>query len=210
MRKLLLPVLSLLLLSCQSANYGSSSTKPDYPKLGLLADRVAEAREAEEAAVEQLQETGEQLSELVDFSGTDPQEVVTATTTQYDNSVDAAVALGTAIAAVEETATTIFQEWQIELDAYTDPAIKADSQAKLGETWQRYGSTMQVLSQSEAKMQPLLNALNANVTFLRGNLNTSALESRKVELGSIKNDIDALIRKMNIAIDSCDAFLDSI
>ena len=66
------------------------------------------------------------------------------------------------------------------------------------------------LRKSEAKMAPVLTALNDNVMYLKHNLNARAVASLKVEFGAIEDDIEALILEMRKAIASSDDFIQSM
>jgi Skp family chaperone for outer membrane proteins len=209
MRGLLLAVLSLLLASCQSTNHGSAA-QSGYPDLGPLVAQVAQARDAQQTAVEQFQSTRAQLSGLANVAGGDLQAHYAATANQYDASVEAAVAVGSANAAVDETASALFQQWQVETEAYTDPSLKAESQARLAQTLRGYESMIRVLRQPEATMTAVLAALNDNVTYLQHNLDASAVAARRVELGAIEDEILVLIQQMNNAIASAGDFSASV
>ena len=80
MRKLILPVMSLLLVACQSAYYGAAE-QMGYHKRDILVDRVEESRDAQQEAEEQFQSALEQLSELANFDGGDLEDM-------YDAMVD--------------------------------------------------------------------------------------------------------------------------
>lgn len=209
MRKLILPVMSLLLVACQSAYYGAAE-QMGYHKRDILVDRVEESRDAQQEAEEQFQSALEQLSELANFDGGDLEDMYDAMVDEYDDSVEAAAAVSDRIAAVDHVAEALFDEWQDEIEAYTNTRLKADSQTKLRETRRRYDGMIKVLRKSEVKMDPVLAALKDNVMYLKHNLNARAVASLKVEFGAIEDDIEALIREMRKAIASSDAFIESM
>jgi Protein of unknown function (DUF2959) len=209
MRRLLLSVLSLLLVSCQSTNHGTAAPST-YPNLGPLVERVVQARDAQKTALAQFQLTRAQLSGLVDAEGADLQASRAATVNEYDASVEAAVAVGSANAAVDETASALFRQWQIETEVYTDPRLKAENQTKLAQTWQSYQDMIRVLRQPEATMKPVLAALYDNVASWQHNPGASPVAARKAEWGAIEGQIAALIQQMNSAVVSADAFIASV
>lgn len=212
MRKLLLPILSLLLVSCQSTDHGTAAESGYYPDLDALVARVVQARDAQQTALAQFQSARSQLSGLVNTAGTGPQENYVATVNEYDASVEAAVAVGSANAAVDEAASAIFKHWQIETDvySYTDPRLKAASQSRLAQTRQSYEGMIRVLRQPEATMTTVLEALHDNVAYLKNNPGASALAARGVALGAIEDEIAVLMQQINNAITSADAFIASV
>ncbi len=205
MRRLCLPLLSLLLVACQSAYYGAAE-QVGYHKRDILVDRVEDSRDAQQEAEEQFQSALEQLSELTNFDGGDLEDMYDAMVEEYDDSVEAAER----IQAVDHVALALFDEWQDEIEQYSNARLKSDSQGKLRETRRRYDGMIKALRKSEAKMDPVLTAMNDNVMYLKHNLNARAVASLKVEFGAIEDDIEALILEMRKAIASSDDFIQSM
>lgn len=209
MHRLCLPLLSLLLVACQSAYYGAAE-QVGYHKRDILVDRVEDSRDAQQEAEEQFQSALEQLSELTNFDGGDLEDMYDAMADGYDDSVEAADLVRERIRAVDHVALALFEEWQDEIEEYSNARLKSDSQSKLRETRRRYDGMIKALRKSEAKMDPVLTALNDNVMYLKHNLNASAVASLKVEFGAIEDDIEALILEMRRAISSSDDFIQSM
>ncbi len=209
MRKLCLPLMSLLLVACQSAYYGAAE-QMGYHKRDILVDRVEDSRDAQQEAEEQFQSALEQLSELTNFDGGDLEDTYDAMADEYDDSVEAADLVRERIQAVDHVALALFDEWQDEIEQYSSARLKSDSQAKLRETRRRYDGMIKALRKSEEKMDPVLIALNDNVMYLKHNLNARAVASLKVEFGAIEDDIQSLILEMRKAIASSDDFIQSM
>jgi SMC interacting uncharacterized protein involved in chromosome segregation len=208
-RRICLPLLSLLLVACQSAYYGAAE-QMGYHKRDILVDRVEDSRDAQQEAEEQFQSALEQLTELTNFDGGDLEDMYEAMVEEYDDSVEAADLVSERINAVDHVAEALFDEWQDEIGQYSNARLKADSQTKLRETRRRYDGMITALRKSEAKMAPVLTALNDNVMYLKHNLNARAVASLKVEFGAIEDDIEALILEMRKAIASSDDFIQSM
>ncbi|MEZ5567002.1 MAG: DUF2959 domain-containing protein [Halioglobus sp.] len=200
---------ALLLAGCQSAYY-SAAEQVGYHKRDILVDRVESSRDAQEAAQEQFGSALEQLSSLVNFDGGDLEDAYDDLAEEYERSDAAAAEVSRRIDDVDDVATALFEEWQEEIEDYSSARLKADSAAKLRETRRRYDSMLSAMRRSEAKMAPVLTAMNDNVMYLKHNLNARAVASLKVEFGAIEGQIEALIREMNAAIASSDAFIDSM
>ena len=210
MKKLgLLIATAFLLVACQSAYY-EAAEKVGVHKRDILVDRVENARDSQADAEEQFQSAQEQLLALIDFDGGELQDVYEDLNDEYEDSVDAAEEVSSRIAAIEDVAEALFEEWEEEIEEYTNATFKADSKRKLRETQNRYQGLLKALKKSEARMQPVLAALKDNVLYLKHNLNASAVASLKVEFGKIDKDITALIAEMRKSIAQSDAFIESM
>jgi hypothetical protein len=214
MRNSLLRCVALLLLTpalaaCQSAYYGMAE-KVGYHKREILVDRVGDSQEAQRDAQEQFRSALEQLGQLTGFDGGELEKVYEEMADEYEESEEAAAQVRERIDAVEHVAGALFGEWQDEIEEYTNPRLKADSQAKLRETRRRYDGMIAAMRRSEARMEPVLAALRDNVLYLKHNLNARAIASIKTELTSIENDTGLLIREMERSIAESDAFIASM
>lgn len=202
-------LLALVLSACQSAFY-EAAEQVGYHKRDILVDRVEDSRDAQQEAEEQFQSALEELSALTNFDGGDLEDMYDAMADEYEDSVAAAEEVSERIDAVEHVAGALFKEWEQEIQQYSSARFKADSQAKLRETRRRYDTMITALRRSEAKMQPVLTALNDNVLYLKHNLNARAVASLKVEFQQIEDDIEVLIAEMRKAIATSDAFIESM
>lgn len=209
MRLLATLLFTTLLAACQSAYY-EAAEQVGYHKRDILVDRVEDSRDAQQDAEEQFQSALEQLSELTNFDGGDLEDMYESMAGEYEDSREAADEVTERIDAVEHVAGALFEEWQEEIGQFSSARMKADSQAKLKETRRRYDQMIVALRRSEAKMEPVLVALNDNVLYLKHNLNARAVASLQVEFRQIENDIEVLIREMRKAIASSDAFIESM
>ena len=209
MRTIVLSLMILLLPACQSA-YCGAAEQLGYHKRDILVDRVEDSRDAQQEAEEQFQSALEQLMELTNFDGGDLEDMYESLAEEYEDSEAAAAEVRSRIDGVEHVAGALFNEWQDEIEQYSNARLQADSRAKLRETRKRYDAMVVALRKSEAKMDPVLVALKDNVLYLKHNLNARAVASLKVEFKSIEDDIAALIREMRKAIATSDAFIESM
>ena len=181
-----------------------------YHKRDILVDRVESSRDAQQDAEEQFQDALEQLSELTDFDGGDLEYIYEEVADEYESSLEAAEEVTEQINAVEHVAKSLFAEWEEEINQYSNARLKSESQAKLRETRSRYNGMMTAMRKSEAKMDPVLRAMNDNVLYLKHNLNAKAVASLQVEFSRIEQDIKVLIVEMRKSIASSDAFIASM
>ena len=209
MRAILVIPLVLLIAACQSAFY-EAAEQVGYHKRDILVDRVESSRDAQQDAEEQFQDALEQLSELTDFDGGDLEDIYEEVADEYESSLEAAEEVTEQINAVEHVAKSLFAEWEEEINQYSNARLKSESQAKLRETRSRYNGMMTAMRKSEAKMDPVLRAMNDNVLYLKHNLNAKAVASLQVEFSRIEQDIEVLIVEMRKSIASSDAFIASM
>jgi hypothetical protein len=209
MRAILVIPLVLLIAACQSAYY-EAAEQVGYHKRDILVDRVESSRDAQQDAEEQFQDALEQLSELTDFDGGDLEDIYEEVADEYESSLEAAEEVTEQINAVEHVAKSLFAEWEDEINQYSNARLKSESQAKFRETRSRYNGMMTAMRKSEAKMDPVLRAMNDNVLYLKHNLNAKAVASLQVEFSRIEQDIEVLIVEMRKSIASSDAFIASM
>ena len=209
MRTIFVIPLVLLLAACQSAYY-EAAEQVGYHKRDILVDRVEDSRDAQQEAEEQFQSALEQLSALTNFDGGDLEDIYEEVADEYESSVEAAEEVSAQIDAVEHVAQSLFSEWEQEINQYSNARLKSESQVKLRETRNRYNGMMAAMRKSEAKMEPVLRALNDNVLYLKHNLNARAVASLQVEFSRIEQDIEVLITEMRKSIATSDAFIASM
>ena len=207
MRNLLftLPLL-LVLTGCQSAYY-SAMEKVGVHKRDILVDRVEEAQQSQQDAQQQFKSALEQFSSLIKFDGGDLQRMYEATDSEYQACNKAAEDVSARIDSIEAVADALFEEWEDELEQYSNAKLKQDSAKKLAETKRQYASLLKTMRRAEQTMQPVLSSLKDNALYLKHNLNAKAIGALKGEFNSVQKDINLLIAEMNKAIAQSEQFV---
>ena len=210
----LIPVAMTLALSvglsgCQSAYYAAWE-KVGVEKREILVDRVEDARDSQQEAEEQFTSALEEFSALLQFNGGELEEAYEALSDKYEASKKAADDVTNRINKIESVAEALFDEWETELEQYSNASLKRTSQQKLSETRLKYNKMVRAMRRVESSMQPVLSTLQDNVLFLKHNLNASAIGALQGEFGNIKKDIDQLIREMNSAIEQSNQFISTM
>lgn len=206
MRILGLVLLLTSLAACESTYYGAME-KVGVHKRDILVDRVGEARDAQQDGQVEFQDALTQFRAVVNFSGGDLESLYDKLNAEYQDSVDAAEDIRSRIDKVDAVAEALFEEWEDELDLYSSASLRADSAAKLRSTQQKYKGLIRSMRRAEKSMQPVLDAFQDNVLYLKHNLNASAIGALKGELADIDRDVSALIESMNSAIRESDSFI---
>ncbi len=66
------------------------------------------------------------------------------------------------------------------------------------------------MRRAENAIDPVLASLKDNTLYLKHNLNARAIASLKNELGTVDNDVNALLTAMQQAINESNAFIDEL
>ena len=209
MKKLILVTLVVLLSGCQSAYYAAWE-KVGVEKRDILIDRVEDAKESQEDAQLQFSSALDEFSQLINFNGGELQGIYEQLKDQFEASEDSAASVTARIDKVESVAEALFDEWQQELQKYTNATLKRDSQRKLKDTQRRYQSLLNAMRKAESKMEPVLSALRDNVLYLKHNLNASAIGALHGEFNGVKKEINRLVSEMNKAIAESNSFISSM
>ena len=199
----------LLLFGCQSAYY-STMEKFGIEKRDILVDRVEDAKESQEDAQQQFSSALEQFIQLTNYDGGKLQDVYENLKDQFEVSQGSAQRVTVRINKVDTVADDLFDEWEQELEKYSNKKLRRDIQIKFNDTQRRYKSLLRAMRKAESKMTPVLSAMQDNVLYLKHNLNSNAISGLQGEFGNIKQDIDQLIKEMNSAIEQSNAFIKSM
>lgn len=207
---LLAILLSLTTLTgCQSAYY-SAMEKVGVHKRDIMVDRVEDANDAQLDAQQQFTSALDALKALNQFDGGDLEAAYNQINDQYEASSDAAEKVSERIAAIEDVADALFDEWQDELNLYTSSTLRRDSERKLTNTKASYQRMLRAMIRAENKMTPVLNTLRDNTLYLKHNLNAAAIGSLQGEFHSLQRDIERAISDMEAAITESERFISQL
>jgi Skp family chaperone for outer membrane proteins len=196
----------LLATSCQTVYY-QTMEKFGYQKREIMVDRVQDARDVQEEAKEQFRSALEEFSAVVNFSGGELESKYETLNAEFIHCESKANDVRNRIASVENVAEALFNEWESELQQYTNPNLRRASQQKLTQTRQHYARLINAMQRAEAKMDPVLAAFRDQVLYLKHNLNAQAIASLHDELVSVEADIGSLIKEMEASIAEADRFI---
>ena len=199
----------ILFTGCESAYYGTME-KLGYHKRDLMINRVESARDAQQDAKEQFQSALEKFSDVLNFDGGELQEKYDQLNSEYNRSQARAETVRDRIASVENVAGDLFEEWEAELDQYTNDSLRRSSARKLKQTKQQYAQLIGAMRRAEKKMDPVLSAFHDQVLFLKHNLNAKAIASLQTELASIDAEVNTLIKEMEASIKEANAFISAM
>jgi len=199
----------LLLVSCTSTYYRALETV-GIEKRDILVDRIDDARGAQTDAKEQFSSALEQYRSVIDFDGGDLEKVYDRLNAEYKRSDNRAKAVRERIDRVEKVAEDLFEEWEDEIDAYSDPDLASQSQRLLSDTRSDYSNVLDAMHRAEQTMDPVLTLFNDQVMFLRHNLNARAIGALEDELFSLEQATATLIEEMERAIAEASRFIEAM
>ena len=203
----------ILLAGCQAAiqdAYFDMWEKIGFEKREILVDRVEDAQESQQEAQQEFASALEEFSTLINFDGGELEDVYNDLNDRYEDSKASAETVSNHINKVESVADSLFREWEAELLEISNTNLRRDSERKLKSTKRNYAELLVSMRKVEASMQPVLDALQDNVLYLKHNLNANAVGALKGELNTIKRDVNILIKEMNAAIAQSDTFIATI
>lgn len=205
MRRVLCLGCFVFLACCQAVTHAAPQWD-NTSKLAPLVARVEVSLNAHRALIAKLQSDRQTLAELVGATG-DLEPIYVTVVNDYRSSIESAVAVSSAVAALNQVAIALFEEWRSEIGYLTDDRIKTSNEAQFAAQWQRYEGLIRVLQQSEAMIDPVLAELKGNVVYFKQALDEASVAARKTELVAADSDIEALIGALTNAVTRSDGFL---
>jgi len=203
----LMTLFALVGLSGCSTVYFNTMEKLGFEKRDLLVDRVEDTRDAQEEARETFRSSLERFQNAVATPDTELKARYDDISDAYDDSMDAAENVRDRIDRVETVSEALFEEWEDELDQYESASLRQSSEEQLGETRAQYEKLINRMHEAEARMEPVLDAFEDQVLYLKHNLNAQAIGALENELGRISGDVDNLIRNMEASIAESERFI---
>ncbi|WP_150305715.1 DUF2959 domain-containing protein [Pseudomonas saliphila] len=208
-RWFLFALLVAALAGCQSAYYGAME-KVGVHKRDIMVNRVESVQDAQTDAKEQFESALAQFRSIIQIKDQDLAARYDRLNDEYEDSKAAAQAVTDRINAVEDVSEALFDEWEEEIELYSNANLKRQSAAKLSQTRRQYQGLIKAMRSAEARMAPVLQAFQDQVLFLKHNLNARAIDSLQGELGTIETDVVQLIREMEKSIAESEAFISSL
>ncbi len=194
------------LSGCETAYYGAME-KVGFHKRDILVDRIEEVRDAQVDVKEQFSSALERFTHELSFDGGELAAAYELVNGEYEESQERADELAARIDSVEEVAEALFDEWNTELQEYSSASLRRQSTSKLKDTRRNYGRMLSAMRVTETKMAPVLDTLRDQSLYLKHNLNARAIASLKSEFGTLKRDINVLIKDVETSIAAADRFM---
>jgi Skp family chaperone for outer membrane proteins len=207
--KTVLCLVTLLLAGCSSAYYGAME-KFGFAKREILVDRVEKTRDAQNEAKEQFASALEQFLAVTKVDGGELQRKYDSLNREFQRSETRAQEVRDRIAAVEDVADALFDEWKSELKQYSNASLRRESERELDLTRRRYDELMRVMKRAADRMDPVLATFRDQVLFLKHNLNARALASLTITNRELEADISRLVADMEASIREAEDFIKTL
>lgn len=198
--------LILFLAGCSTAYYGAME-KMGFAKRDILVSRVEKAQDAQQEAKVQFTSALDQFLAVTKIDGGELKQKYDQLNEELKRCEERAKDVNDRIAAIDDVAGALFEEWNKELSQYHNASLRAQSQRELTATERRYQDLMKAMRRAASRMDPILNNFRDQVLFLKHNLNAQALRSLDSTSRSLQGDIATLIRDMENSIREADAFI---
>ena len=111
------------------------------------------------------------------------------------------------IRAIEQVSEALFNEWENELNEYTNRTLRNNSKRQLKAARQHYAKLIKAMRRAENTINPVLTAFKDQVLYLKHNLNARAIAALQHELIEISLDISQLIQAMEQTISEASQFV---
>lgn len=119
---------------------------------------------------------------------------------QYQFCCSKAEQVSQRIRAIEQVSEALFNEWENELNEYTNRTLRNNSKRQLKAARQNYARLIKTMRRAENTINPVLTAFKDQVLYLKHNLNARAIAALQHEFIEISIDISQLILAMEHTI----------
>lgn len=206
MRNMWIVGLACILTGCASTGIAVREAFGS-PKRDQLVHRVQEARDDQQEAKEQFTSALDEFLALTNAETGELEKSYERLKKELTRSESQAATVRDRIRDVERVADALFKEWNNELKEYHSDDLRRASEQQLERTQDRYGELLDAMKSAESRMQPVLDAFNDQVLFLKHNLNARAIASLDREVAAVQSDVATLIAEMNASIEEANAFI---
>ena len=205
-RLILLPLVAALLAGC-SGTYYSAMEKIGIPKRQILVDRVQAARGSQEQAKETFSSALEQFIAVTRVEPGELKATYDRLNEEFKRCEARAKDVRDRIAAIDNVANALFDEWRAELKQYSSASMRAQSERQLDTTRRRYQELRRLMDTAADRMEPVLATFRDQTLFLKHNLNAQAIASLDTTTRDLQQDIRRLVADMDKSIREADAFI---
>ncbi|XSG86530.1 MAG: DUF2959 domain-containing protein [Methylohalobius sp. ZOD2] len=179
-------------------------------KRDFLVTRVEDARDGLEATKDQFQTALDKFTDLVQVEEGNIAVFYKELKREFDHCEQKAQSVHNHIDTIENLALALFDEWELELEQYTNRTLRGKSRQKLKLTQRHYKQLIRAMRKAESRIDPVLNAFRDQVLYLKHNLNAQAIAALQHELISVSVDIASMIQVMERSIQQADQFMHTL
>ena len=205
----LLCALCTFLSGCSLIYYGAMEHLGKQ-KRDILVQRLLAVKKDQQATQQQLKTTLQAFQEVTGFQGGNLEKVYNKLNKELERSKDRANGLKKRVDSVDDVAKSMFSEWQGEIQGMHNATLRRQSQELLRTARQQHGLYMTRMRRTEENIQPVLEAFNDQVLFLKHNLNARAISSLRKTSAQIDAQASALIRDIEASSKQADDYIQTL
>lgn len=199
MRRLAPPaVLALLCVTGCSTAYYAAAEQIGWAPHDVLANRVAQANDAIEAAGREIAAVAARLRALAEAQEAERPRKLADAESAWERASELAGETGPRLAAVRRAGAVLSSEWEAELDAVADPTARRQREAVVDVSRRHYEQMLEALQDAEDSLPPMLAVLQSHLAPLRRHLDVTTLTALRQALPSIDAAVAELDNRLAV------------
>jgi len=203
----------VLILSSQGCNNSlgySFQEAMGTPKRQVLLSRVQDTRDSLKETKKTFASAMQQFGSVYKESGAKLENKYVILKKEYDTCNSKASELRGQIANVKSIGQVLFQEWQKELDQFTNEQMRKLSEVKMQQTREKYVTMTDSMDRVSARITPVMNSMNDQLLNIKHSLNALIVVSLEEELTQLRGHMDSLSADIDASVNHCNAFIGSM
>jgi hypothetical protein len=208
-RTLVLLLPALVISSCNSIYYAAME-KLGREKRDILVKRILTVKKDQQETGEQLKSTLDVFKEVTGFDGGNLEKTYNRLHDSLEHCKDRAKELHDHVNSVDDVAKRMFSEWKGEINDMRNVTLKRQSQTLLTNAQRQHSGYMRQMRATETKINPVLQAFNDQVVFLKHNLNARAISSLKKTSVDLDLQANDLIGEINESSNEADQYIKTL
>jgi hypothetical protein len=180
------------------------------PKRQVLLSRVQDTRDAMKDTKKTFASAMQQFGSVYKESGSKLENKYVILKKEYETCNSKASDLRSQIASVKSIGQVLFQEWQKELDQFTNEQMRKLSEVKMQQTREKYVTMTESMDRVSARITPVMNSMNDQLLNIKHSLNALIIVSLEEELTQLRGHMDSLMAEIDASVNHSNAFIGSM
>jgi len=200
----------LALTSCQAGRISFLKIGGDKDLKGTLLDDFEEARDELMSAQAEFTETYNLFTRLNQYQAGELERIYEDFQDEFADCEEEASDLTDRMEKLDATSTSLFEEWNTELELFHSPAMRQKSEELLRDAEGRYAVARHALKELRQAMDPVLLGYRDYILFFNHNLNPRAIATLGEMNVDFEDDVVALHAELESAREAMERFLDVV
>ena len=195
------------LTSCQSEGYASSLSLSGAEHQRDLAQKVETVLEVQMASQAEFAAAFEVLLELQGATEEEVESFYRKLQLQVDSCARSVERVDIHIGRVEEGSGLLFAAWETELEQFSSPAMRARSEARMGEAREGLQQLLERLRDARGSMENILRTQRDFVLYFNHNLSPNSIATLEPENRKFRADMQQLDGLIEWAREQAESFV---